>query len=405
MPSAQRNQEITRCPVCDTPAAQAFMEVRDVPVFCNMLWNSREKALNAAAGQINLVFCHRCGHVFNAAFDSRRMHYGPRYETSLHYSPAFRKYAVDQAQQLIRSYDLRGKNIIEIGCGKGDFLRLLAELGANRCLGFDPSHDPRSVDQDPRTSRFAVIRDDYSEKYSSYHADLMVCRQVLEHIREPKRFMEMIRRIIDGNADTVVFFEVPNAMFTLKQSGIWDLIYEHCSYFTAPSLSVLFREAGFTPLSVAEAFGGQYICIEARPSVGGQNFKLAPQKASVAEVAQHVRGFADNYRQRVSQWADRLNAMARSGIRPVVWGAGSKGITFLNVLKGAGRIDYVVDLNPRKQGKYVPGSGQQVVAPDLLAEIRPEAVIVMNPVYLDEIRKMVAERQPGGGANVRVIPV
>ncbi len=97
--------------------------------------------------------------------------------------------------------------------------------------------------------------------------------------------------------------------------------------------------------------------------------------------------------------------MRQQGIRPVVWGAGSKGVSFLNVLGTSGVIDYVVDINPHKQGCYIPGTGQQVVSPNALADIKPQVVIAMNPLYTDEIEKMIGERNLGKNENLVVIPV
>ena len=73
-------------------------------------------------------------------------------------------------------------------------------------------------------------------------------------------------------------------MFTLKEFGIWDLIYEHYSYFTALSLSRLFAGAGFKPLSLEEAFGSQYLCIEARPVTEINKPVRGPQDPSHAAV-------------------------------------------------------------------------------------------------------------------------
>jgi SAM-dependent methyltransferase len=381
-----------RCPVCDTANPTEFAEIRNIPVFCNMLWDSRQGALEAATGNIRLCFCHTCGHVYNAAFDPGRMQYNPRYETSLHYSPAFRHYVLALAKRLVSTYALHEKDVLEIGCGQGDFLRLLADLGNNRCIGFDPSYDPRRNDQDPRSEGLTVIQDYYSEQYSNYPADFLACRQVLEHIREPRRFLEMIRRAADGRKNALIFVEVPNVMFTLKEFGIWDLIYEHYSYFTSLSLSHLFIQTGFNPLNLTESFGGQYLCIEATPLIREQKRDSCALDLSIEAVGHWVNDFAENYRNTVMKWAGKLAEMRQSGIKPVVWGAGSKGITFLNVLKSQETIDYVVDINPHKQGLHVPGTGQQVISAERMAEIRPDAVIAMNPLYLDEIRQMIADQ-------------
>jgi hypothetical protein len=77
----------------------------------------------------------------------------------------------------------------------------------------------------------------------------------------------------------------------------------------------------------------------------------------------------------------------------VVWGAGAKGVMFLNLLQlttGSG-VDCVVDINPRKQGHFVPLMGQRIVGPDLLLRNPPDLVIVMNPEYEREIRSTLNE--------------
>jgi len=405
MQKIRGKKEENRCPVCGSTNAAKILDVRGVPVFCNVLPDSREEALKAAKGDIELAFCRSCGHVFNSAFEPVRMRYSPRYENSLHYSPAFREYAGGLARRLVSTYDLRNKDIIEIGCGKGDFLRLLADAGNNRCLGFDPSFDPRRNEMDNRSERFALVQDEYTEKYSNCPADFIVCRHVLEHIAEPRRFLKTIRRALGDKPQAVVFVEVPNVMFTLKDFGIWDLIYEHCGYFTKSSLRHLFVETGFIPLTVSEAFGGQYICIEAKPSFQKKNFQTTPDPISTDSVERHVNGFADRYRQQISKWRKVVAELRRSDTKTVVWGAGSKGVTFLNVLNVESGIESVVDVNPHKHGHYVPGTGQQVVSPDDLSGIGPDVIITMNPLYVDEIEKMIDDRQLRKNRNLTLMPV
>ena len=80
----------------------------------------------------------------------------------------------------------------------------------------------------------------------------------------------------------------------------------------------------------------------------------------------------------------------QAGQKVVIWGAGSKGITFLNMLRSQGQIEYAVDLNVRKQGMFITGTGQQIVAPTFLQGYHPDFVIVMNPIYLSEIQQMIS---------------
>ncbi|MCK5618502.1 MAG: methyltransferase, partial [Candidatus Krumholzibacteria bacterium] len=91
----------------------------------------------------------------------------------------------------------------------------------------------------------------------------------------------------------------------------------------------------------------------------------------------------------------------RDNRRAVIWGAGSKGVTFLNLLDPEGRIGYAVDVSPNKKGKFVAGTGQPVVSADFLLEYRPNDILVMNPVYQAEIAGMV--REMGIEAAVRCL--
>ncbi len=371
------------CPVCENARTEVFIEIPSVPVLCNVLWPSRAAALAAPRGALYLTFCPACGHVFNAAFDPALITYDQVYENSLHFSPRFQQYALSLADRLIERHALRGKQVVEIGCGKGDFLQMLCERGDNHGLGFDPSYEPALGANG--AARFEVVQDLYSEKYAHHRADLVCCRHVLEHVEAPRAFVGTVRRAVERQA-TTVFFEVPNVLATLRDLAVWDLIYEHFSYFSPASMAHLFEAEGFGVTEVREAFGGQYLCLEAVPGPAAKRPDMAP---SPEEMAETVADFAERYERKVAAWRALLEDLNARQQRAVIWGAGSKGVTILNLLDVRDRIDYVVDINPRKQGRHVAGTGQEIVAPAFLESYAPDVVIVMNPLYEDEIRAQV----------------
>jgi 2-polyprenyl-3-methyl-5-hydroxy-6-metoxy-1,4-benzoquinol methylase len=356
-----------------------------VPVHCNILWSTRREAIHAPKGDLQLGFCQRCGHILNLAFDPELITYTQTYENSLHFSPRFQSYAESLANRLIKQYELYGKDIIEIGCGQGDFLKLLCQLGGNRGVGFDPSYVPE-LDEILAENHITIIRDFYSERFAHYEADLICSRHVLEHIQFPQSFLASVRRSIGDRSHTLVFFEVPNVLFTLQDMGIWDLIYEHCSYFSRNSLSYLLNTQGFEVINQTEVFEGQYLCIESLPRKGHHSF-IVENDGNLERLKSHVTTFADNYRERVAVWQKKFEQFADAGHRVVIWGGGSKGVTFLNTLGFQEQVEYVVDINPRKHGKYVAGTGQQIVPPEHLQNYQPEVVIVMNPIYYNEIQQ------------------
>ena len=230
-----------------------------------------------------------------------------------------------------------------------------------------------------------IVQDFYSLRYSGYKADLITCRHVLEHIPAPRDFLTNIRSAIGDRPDTVVFFEVPNVLYTLRDLGIWDLIYEHCSYFSGPSLERLFASSGFDVCGRSEMYEGQFLGIDALTG-SRENAAVALHRDSLEELKRYVAAFADNYREKVAHWQRTFSQATAQGERVVVWGGGSKGVTFLNTLDTARLVQYMVDINPRKHGMFVGGTGQRIVAPEFLLDYKPDMIVVMNPVYVEEIR-------------------
>ncbi len=373
-------------PICPDAELIPLIEMKQVPAHCNVLWNSQEEALNAPRGDIRLVYAPDCGHIFNMDFDPSLMEYTQEYENSLHFSAKFQEFATGLAKGLIERHNLYNKDIVEIGAGKGDFLLMMAEMGQNRGWGFDPSYVP---DEEYSAENVTFVQDFYSEKYTSYSADMITCRHVLEHIEDPDLFIQNVKKAVNGRMDTVVFFEMPNALFTIRQLGIWDIIYEHCSYFTPYSLAYLFRKQEFDVLKVDEVFGGQFVTIEAKLASG--EAEQVDETAELAQLTEDARAFSANYQQKVDHWAEVMNRIKANNQKAVIWGTGSKGVTFLNVLDPDRLITYAVDINPRKQGKFVGGSGQEIVSPDKLRDYQPDVVIIMNANYEEEIGNTLKE--------------
>lgn len=374
------------CVVCGSGDVSHLMDIAEVPVYCNVLMPSSEQALKAPRGEISLQFCNECGHVYNAAFDSSVMQYDVDYDNSLHFSDRFNEYAEALATRLVDSYELKNKDIVEIGCGKGDFLLAICNAGENRGYGFDRSYDPAKVKDGLPSSNVTFYQDFYDYNYSDLPVDFVCCRHVLEHIQEPTAFLKGLRSMLVGKNEPALYFEVPNALFTLESLGIWDLIYEHCSYFTERSLVRSFEAAGFDVLATGTSFGGQYLHIEARASEE-TSVRRFPVQQSMAELKSLASAFEQSYRSTVDTWSAKLASLTDG--RSVVWGGGSKGVTFLNVLRSVAGIECLVDVNPNKQGRFVPVTGQEVVSPARLSQYRPTNVIVMNEIYLEEINDAV----------------
>src|ERR1700751_1211363 len=99
---------------------------------------------------------------------------------------------------------MHGKNVIEVGCGNGEFLSLVCELGNNRGIGFDPSFIAGRANL-KAGKEIAIIPDYSSERYGEHAADFLMCRHVLEHIAKPQRFLRSLRAALSGKSDAAIF--------------------------------------------------------------------------------------------------------------------------------------------------------------------------------------------------------
>jgi SAM-dependent methyltransferase len=376
---------VTTCPNClASDRCRPFYEVPAVPTNSCLLVEDRAEALRFPTADIVLAVCHACGFVYNAAWRPERTIYSDRYEETQGFSATFNAFNRSLAEDLVAAYDIRGKTVLEIGCGKGEFLSLICELGGNRGIGYDPSFVPARQRPD-QTVRF--VREFFTEETKEIAPDLLCCKMTLEHIGPTRRFLDVARSATDDRK-SVVFFQVPDVTRILQEGAFWDVYYEHCSYFSAASLERLFAGAGFAVERIWTGYDGQYLMIVARPADRGD----AADTDGVAAIVRAADGFADATARSRAAWLRRLRDWAAAGQRTVLWGSGSKAVAFLTSLGVHDELEYAVDVNPYRVGKFLPGTGQKIVAPAFLRDYRPDNVVVMNPVYRGEIERELARQ-------------
>ncbi|UCF18337.1 MAG: methyltransferase domain-containing protein [Gemmatimonadota bacterium] len=373
------------CPSCHSLETEIFHQISQVPVNSVLNIRGRDEALQFPRGDLALAFCTRCGFISNSLFDSRLVEYSSECEESQGCSPTFGAFARDFANSLIQKHDLRNKEILEIGCGKGEFLDLICSLGHNHGVGFDPAYVPGRYHHQAQ-DRLTFIRDFYSEAYAEFYGDLICCRMTLEHIQHTTGLVNLVAQAIRGRDSAVTAFQVPNVIRILQKCSFEDIYYEHCSYFSPGSLARLFRSCGLDVLDLYTAYDEQYIVIEGTAASKPPQ-ELHPLENDLDLLSRHVQHFRQTCPRVVQYWEDRLADFHADGKKVVLWGSGSKGVAFLNTLSGSDTIQHVVDINPHRQGTYMAGTGQSIVAPVALKAIMPDAVIVMNPIYRQEIQE------------------
>ncbi len=378
------------CPACGTSALAVFFEEGEVPTNSCLLLDDPNEAGDFPRGELRLAFCSSCGFVTNTAFEPGRAEYSQRYEETQGFSPTFMAFARELAERWVGEYDLQDRTVLEIGCGKGEFLIEMARAGAGHCIGIDPGVHPERID-DPVAEGIDWIVDFYDERYTHLDADVVICRHTLEHIPNVADFMSTIRSAIGDRPDTVVLFELPDVQRVLDEVAFWDMYYEHCSYFSLGSLARLFRRTGFEVLDLSLEYDGQYLLIAARPSTIPAAGTPLPLEDDLEHLRRGVDSFRIGYDDLVGGWRKRISELKDAGGRAVVWGSGSKGVSFISNLALGDELEAAVDINPHKWGKFMVGSQHEIVSPEALEKLAPALVIAMNPIYIDEISAQLAE--------------
>jgi SAM-dependent methyltransferase len=371
------------CPLCLSVNPAVFLVRQNVPVYQNVLFPDAQSAIGVLRGDLEMALCQDCGFVFNRAFDESKLIYAEDYDNNQIYSPLFHAYVDALADYLVDDRSLRNKKIVEIGCGKGYFLKKLIERDdRNYGIGFDPTY---LGDLDSFDGRLRFERQFYDESCRDVVPDAVVCRHVIEHVADPLRMLLSVRRALTDAPHAQIFFETPCAEWILRNHVVWDFFYEHCSLFTADSLAALFNRAGFEVTSVRHTFEGQYLWLEARPAAASATVM------DTAPIMQLARLYGQSEHQLIAKLVERVKTFGTEG-GVAIWGAGAKGVTLAHLIDPERQlIDCVVDLNPRKQGRFVPGTGHPIVDYRDLSTRNVRSAIVMNPNYAEENRQLLKD--------------
>jgi SAM-dependent methyltransferase len=378
------------CPMCCREVGPPSIKIDATPVHQNVTAPSEQEARRCPRGALALTLCRHCSFVFNATFDPRLVDYSPGYENSQNCSGVFCDYLDWIIDDLQRRYDLRSKRVVEAGCGQGTFLERLVERTDCVGVGFDPSFD----------SNRRTIRPDIhfiADRFDPYHpdavGDVVYARHVIEHLMRPRDLTSDAARSSAARGG-VVWLETPRLEWILERRAYWDIFYEHSSYFFMPVLASMMAACGLRVTHHAATFGDQYQWIEGASDVPARTDadQSALQRARDADLLENaLRAFAAGWPQWRDTWRHRLEHASARG-ECVLWGAGAKGVTFLNHLDASrDLVSAVVDINPRKQDRFIAGTGQPIVAPAALAGRQVATVLVANSIYAGEIERSLRE--------------
>jgi hypothetical protein len=321
------------------------------PLVQNRTYASPEEASLCSTGDIVIVQDHATGLIYNKAFDPNLILYDSCYNNEQSLSSRFQKHLNEVAGIIETKIGRNG--VIEVGCGKGFFLELLLKKGFD-VQGFDPTY----TGTNPRVEK-TFFKPGIVEQ-----AEGLILRHVLEHVPNPVSFLRELSASNRGQGK--IYIEVPCLDWISRNKTWQDIFYEHVNYFRKEDFLRIFDSVS----EIGHLFDGQYLYV-----VADLNSIRTPQRDPGDNFE-----FPDDFTKSLTD--TKLD-------QPFgVWGAASKGVIFSLLKSRTGQnVDFVIDINEAKQGRFLPCTGLKVLSPSAAMESvsKGTTVYVMNPNYLREI--------------------
>ena len=310
----------------------------------------------------------------NDAFNSSLIDYSEDYENSQAHSTTFREHMLS-VLSMLKAILPRDSAIVEVGCGKGDFVEMIEVDGYFEIKGYDASYDGNKKSIEKR----------YLNSSDRINADLVVLRHVLEHVPNPYDFLSMLKTVF---GKVKIYIEVPNYDWIVANKTFFDITYEHVNYFSQHALKFLFeKETTLHGLLFDEQY--QYVISE----LSSLNFEF---KSHYESDDWNFISFGELFPS-IEEDIQRFENEAQD--RSVyLWGAATKGCLFLahctNKNRLVDKVRFAIDQNPQKIGKYLPGSQVEIRSKeDFFTTVKPgDLLLISNPAYRAEITAQISAR-------------
>jgi len=400
---------IAGCRSCGSPDLEEILSLGDTPLADRLLDTAR---LNQPEPRcpLDVVFCSDCSLVQIRATVEPEILFDDDYPYFSSFSDELLDHSRENADRLVASRGLGPDSlVIEIASNDGYMLKNFKAQGVP-VLGIDPVPGPADVAVKqgiPTLREFFGL--ELAERLAAGGtlADVVLANNVLAHVKDLNGFVAGIERIL--KTDGVVVIEVPYVRDLIDHCEFDTIYHEHLCYFSVSALSRLFERHGLS-LSNVEHYpihGGSLRLFATRnePPSGPVRDYLEAEVDSGLTTSNYYQNFATRVRQTQEALRDMLRSLKEEGHRIAAYGAAAKGAVLLNSTGIDGTlIDFVVDRNLHKHGRFMPGVRIPIYDPAKLLEERPAYTLLLSWNFKDEILAQQHEYRDGGGRMIVPIP-
>lgn len=340
-----------------------LMKIENMPASAQDIPTKEE--LDKDSGiEVSLCVCEDCGLVQlknDAVYYYRDVIRAGGYSTTME---GLRK---SQYKHFIEFASLEGKKIIEVGCGRGEFLGMLSDFPVE---GYGTEHKKDLVE----IAKKAGLRVDEDFPESEDHIfkngpfDAFMSFNFLEHQPQPRTYLKAIYNNLCGEGYGLI--TVPSFEYIMEQNSFYEIIPDHIAYYSFESLTHLLNICGFEVLE--------------KEMVNRDTISMIVKKRKLPDIG----GIISKKNDIATEVVETVKKYAKAG-KIAIWGASHQGFTLCATTGIADYVDCIIDSAPFKQGKYAPASHIPIISPDEARNRKLEAIIIVAPGYTNEIANII----------------
>jgi len=402
----------SRCRLCGNPLRYTFVDLGMSPL-CESYVSPEQSNHMEPFYPLHAYVCEKCFLVQLDEYVSPSDIF-TEYAYFSSFSDSWVQHAKNYTEKIIQRLGLTPQSyVVEVASNDGYLLQHFVTKGIP-VLGIEPAANIASVAQKknvPTIVRFFGEKLAQELTMEKKQADLIIGNNVLAQVPDINDFVKGIKILLKPQG--VVTMEFPHLMCLITQNQFDTIYHEHFSYFSFITAEMIFAAHGLTLFDVEElATHGGSLRVYARHTedrsqpVGSRVGELRAREESAGyKRLEHYFSFGEKVKETKWKLLEYLIAVKRQGKSIAGYGAPGKGNTLLNYCGiRSDFLDYTVDRNPYKQGKFLPGTHIPIYHPDRIRETKPDYVLILPWNFKSEIMQQISYIGEWGGQFIVPIP-
>lgn len=358
-----------KCILCGSERVENIFHLKDAPRYAQKLLAEADARAGARV-DVSLYQCCECDMVQIDPDNLEHEGYWEDYLNTRACTELYTRYENTLAEDFMRKFGLKGKSVVEIGCGDGYFAEQLQRRGA-RIVAIEPSQTACRLAEARGVKCYNCFLDDEIETHIGEKFDAFVTKQVIDLVKDPSNLLYNLGKILNPGAYGLI--DVPSWSKTLLDRRYYSVLPDRVGYFTAKTLMQILERNHFHVIEVFHGAEDEY--------VGAYVYYEGCKDGLLREFQSEFDEFSEKF-------SSLINEYHHAGKSIGAWGAGAKGVTIFSFTgMDPGMIKYVVDKDQNRWNQYMPGSMLKVVSPDTLKRNPVDAVIITAAMFYKEITK------------------